>query len=40
MLLGGELKPHTRLLVDVEAGELAFRADGEKESAARADAGE
>ncbi|MDJ1136348.1 ATP-dependent Clp protease ATP-binding subunit [Streptomyces iconiensis] len=28
MLLGGELSPHTRLLVDVEDGKLEFRTEG------------
>ncbi|WP_171908830.1 ATP-dependent Clp protease ATP-binding subunit [Streptomyces nanshensis] len=27
MLLGGELKPHTKLLVDVDGGELVFRTE-------------
>ncbi|HEV7627470.1 MAG TPA: AAA family ATPase, partial [Streptomyces sp.] len=37
MLLGGELKPHTQLLVDVDEGRLVFHSDGakgEKESEA------
>jgi ATP-dependent Clp protease ATP-binding subunit ClpC len=32
MLLSGELKPHTRLLVDVEDGELVFRTKRESAS--------
>ncbi|OEV29931.1 AAA family ATPase [Streptomyces nanshensis] len=28
MLLSGELKPHTRLMVDVDGGELVFRTEG------------
>jgi ATP-dependent Clp protease ATP-binding subunit ClpC len=34
MLLGGELKPHSRLLVDVEEDRLTFRPDAETPSAA------
>ncbi|NLU72971.1 ATP-dependent Clp protease ATP-binding subunit [Streptomyces sp. HNM0575] len=39
MLLSGELKPHTRLLVDVESGELVFRTDGEQAAQVGGDTG-
>ena len=33
MLLSGELKPHTRLLVDVDQDRLVFRSDGRTDKA-------